>query len=257
MALGQIIRNRRESKGLTLDKVSGLCNYSKPYLSTIETGRVKNPPADELLIKLEEILDFEKGLLLHIAHMERMPVDIRKVFEDSQAEVAHLKSIIRSLVRNNSSAASQLANGNENSSLTAETCHQTAGKLVPVINSQREGYPKCSDNGQYPLHTAKDYLRCPDLHDPKAFAIWVVDDSMEPKYNKGDIVIFSPQAKVSDGDDCFVNMRSNGNSQFKRIYFEKDSSIRLQPLNYRYPADYALCKSINRVSKAIMKYQIL
>ena len=44
MALGQIIRERREQMKLTLDEVSNRIGFSKPYLSTIETSKVKNPP---------------------------------------------------------------------------------------------------------------------------------------------------------------------------------------------------------------------
>ena len=61
MSLGQIIRENRDKKKLTLDDISRRTGYSKPYLSTIETGRVKNPPADELLVKLEKILGFTPG----------------------------------------------------------------------------------------------------------------------------------------------------------------------------------------------------
>ena len=67
MSLGQIIRTKREQLNLTLDEVSTRIGFSKPYLSTIETGKVKNPPSDELLTKLEKILKFKQGLLLHIA----------------------------------------------------------------------------------------------------------------------------------------------------------------------------------------------
>ena len=53
MFLGQIIREKREQLNLTLDEVSNKIGFSKPYLSTIETGKVKNPPSDEMLTKLE------------------------------------------------------------------------------------------------------------------------------------------------------------------------------------------------------------
>ena len=56
MSLGQIIRKKREQLKLTLDDVSDLVGFSKPYLSTIETGKVKNSPSDELLSKLGKIL---------------------------------------------------------------------------------------------------------------------------------------------------------------------------------------------------------
>ena len=55
MSLGELIRNKREQLSLTLDAVSEKAGFSKPYLSTIETSKVKNPPSDELLNKLEQI----------------------------------------------------------------------------------------------------------------------------------------------------------------------------------------------------------
>jgi len=58
MSLGQIIRNRREELRYTLDEVAARTGFSKPYLSTIETGKVNNPPSDTLLCKLETVLEF-------------------------------------------------------------------------------------------------------------------------------------------------------------------------------------------------------
>ena len=85
MSLGRIIRKKREQLNLTLGEVSSRVGFSKPYLSTIETGKVKNPPSDQLLRKLEKVLQFEPGLLLHIAHMEALPSDVRQEYESAEA----------------------------------------------------------------------------------------------------------------------------------------------------------------------------
>ncbi len=77
MSLGQIIRKRRQELRFTLDEVAARTGFSKPYLSTVETGKVNNPPSDNCLRKLEVVMEFEKGLLLHIAHIESMPPDRR------------------------------------------------------------------------------------------------------------------------------------------------------------------------------------
>jgi transcriptional regulator with XRE-family HTH domain len=66
VSLGSILRQKREELGYTLDEVSNRIGYSKPYLSTIETGKVKNPPSDEVLTKLERTLEFEMGTLLYL-----------------------------------------------------------------------------------------------------------------------------------------------------------------------------------------------
>src|SRR5512136_154753 len=97
MSLGQIIRDKREQLDLTLDEVSNKVGFSKPYLSTIETGKVKNPPSDELLTKLERVLKFNTGLLLHIAHLERMPSDIRHEYEQREAENQKLRRIVKKI----------------------------------------------------------------------------------------------------------------------------------------------------------------
>ncbi len=100
MSLGQILRQRREELNLTLDEVSNRIGFSKPYLSTIETERVKNPPSDELLSKLERVLKFEKGLLLHIAHVEGLPADVREQFESAEAENQKWRQIMQSIISN-------------------------------------------------------------------------------------------------------------------------------------------------------------
>ncbi|MHC4736454.1 MAG: helix-turn-helix domain-containing protein [Planctomycetota bacterium] len=98
MSLGNIIRKKREELNLTLDEVSSRIDFSKPYLSTIETGKVDNPPSDKLLRKLEKVLKFKSGLLLHIAHMESMPSDIRKKYESSEAENQKWRQFVQNLM---------------------------------------------------------------------------------------------------------------------------------------------------------------
>ena len=97
--MGQIIRKRREELRLTLDEVAIRTGFSKPYLSTIETGKVNNPPSDNLLKRLEEALDFDGGLLQHIAHVEAMPADIRRDYEAIDAENRRFRQIIRNVIR--------------------------------------------------------------------------------------------------------------------------------------------------------------
>ncbi|MHC4236911.1 MAG: helix-turn-helix domain-containing protein, partial [Planctomycetota bacterium] len=99
MSLGQIIRDKRESLHLTLDEVAAVTGFSKPYLSTIETGKVKNPPSDKLLCRLEEHLKFEPGHLQHIAHVERMPADVRQDYEGIDAENRRYKQMLKDVIR--------------------------------------------------------------------------------------------------------------------------------------------------------------
>jgi len=258
MSLGQIIRNRREQMNLTLDEVSSTVGFSKPYLSTIETSKVKNPPGDELLKKLEKVLKFESGLLLHIAHMERLPSDIRHEYESAEAENQKWRQFIRNLVHKKPDATqidTLLAESDLN--VDGDTSPIAAGGLVPVINKVSAGYPADFNDLDYPVGVADDYVRCPDLHDPNAFAVRVVGDSMSPKFVEGDIVIFSPAAEVQNGDDCFVRFAMPHETTFKRIFFEQESKVRLQPRNENYSPIIMDGKRINGLYRAVIKYEKL
>jgi len=258
MSLGQIIRNKREQLRLTLDEVSNKAGFSKPYLSTIETGKVKNPPSDELLSKLERILKFERGLLLHIAHMERMPSDIRQEYESAEAERQKWRQFVKNLVHKKADAK-RLSDLLAKSKLDVEPVDGVlaAGRLVPIINKVAAGYPTDFDDLNYPAGVADDYVRCPDLHDPNAFAVRVVGDSMEPRFCEGDIVIFSPVAEVHNGDDCFVRFAMPHETTFKRVFFEADNKVRLQPRNDKYPPTIMDGKRINGLYRAVIKYERL
>jgi len=77
--------------------------------------------------------------------------------------------------------------------------------------------------------------RRPDVNDPQAFAARVTGDSMSPKYNTGDIVIFSPNRQARPGQDVFVRFET-GATTFKRFYLDDEATLRLQPINNAYPA---------------------
>ena len=257
MSLGQIIRKRRQELNLTLDTVSSEVGFSKPYLSNIETGKAKNPPNDELLTRLEKIFNFEPGLLLHIAHMESLPCDIRGEYESVEAENQKWRQFVKNLMHAKGDVVrvdSLLAE----SELDIEGSSSVgAGRLVPVINKVSAGYPSDFDDLDYPVGVADDYVRCPDLHDPNAFAVRVVGDSMEPKFREGDIVVFSPAAEVCNGDDCFIRFKMPHEASFKRVFFEKGSKVRLQPRNEKYSPIIIDGKRIDGMYRAVIKYEKL
>jgi repressor LexA len=258
MSLGQIIRNKRERLGLTLDEVCNRVGFSKPYLSTIETSKVKNPPSDELLKKLEKILEFEPGLLLYIAHMERLPSDVRQVYESAEAENQKWRQLIKNLIDQKSNVGeldALLAEGNLD--VDQARASLAAGRLVPIINKVAAGYPADFNDLDYPAGVADDYVRCPDVHDPNAFAVRVVGDSMEPKFQEGDIVVFSPGADVNNGDDCFIRFAMPHETTFKRVFFEPDNRVRLQPRNEKYSPTMVDGKRINGLYRAVIKYEKL
>src|SRR5438477_8553675 len=90
-SLGSKLRRQRRKLGLTLDELAGRTSISKPYLSLIETGRVPNPPSDQKLRRLEEVLGFGAGELVSQAHLQRTPRDVRAVLAKLIAEGSGFK----------------------------------------------------------------------------------------------------------------------------------------------------------------------
>ncbi|MHC4748655.1 MAG: S24 family peptidase, partial [Planctomycetota bacterium] len=226
--------------------------------STIETCKVKNPPSDELLKKLEKVLKFKRGLLLHIAHVEGLPADVRQEYESAEAENQKWRRIAKNIV-SKKTKTTQLKRLLTQSKKKIDKSGSVLapGRLVPVINKVSAGYPRDFDDLDYPVGIADDYVRCPDLHDPNAFAVRVVGDSMEPKFREGDIVIFSPVAEVQNGDDCFIRFDMPHETTFKRVFFESGKQIRLQPRNDNYPPTIIDGKRINGLYRAILRYEKL
>lgn len=259
MSLGQIIRKKRESLHLTLDQVAAVTGFSKPYLSTIETGRVKNPPSDKLLRKLEEHLKFETGHLQHIAHVERMPADVRQDYEAIDAENRQYKQILKDIIRHRlePDKLGQLLNQCDIDTMADVSEKDKPGQLVPIINKVPAGYPAEFDDMGYPVGFADDYVRCPDIHDPNAFAVRVVGNSMQPKFAEGDVVIFSPKADVQNGDDCFVRLTNPHETTFKRVFSAPDGKMRLQPRNELHAPIMIDSSRINGLYRAVIHYQKL
>jgi len=249
MAIGQILRTRRKELNLTLDEVSRRAGCSKPYLSTIETGKVRSVMSDELLKRIEYVLEFQKGELLRIAHQEALPADIRQEYEAAEARNEQYRQLVKKLMGKSADKAL--------TKIEKPTTTIKAGRLIPVINKVAAGYPRDFEDMDYPAGVADDYVRCPDVHDPNAFAVRVVGDSMEAKFREGDVVVFSPAVEVRNGDDCFVRFTDPHETTFKRVFFEKGGSVRLQPRNEKHPPVSVDPKRINGIYRAILKIEEL
>ena len=136
-------------------------------------------------------------------------------------------------------------------------------RAVPIINRVSAGYPQEFTDLGYPVGIADAYVSAPvELADPNAFAVRVVGDSMEPRYHEGDVVIFAPSAGVQSGDDCFVRFAMtggpiDGESTFKRVFFDAEDRVRLQPLNERYAPTVVKPSEIAAIFRAAARYEQL
>jgi len=130
-----------------------------------------------------------------------------------------------------------------------------AMQRIPLVNKVAAGYPTGFTDLDYPARAADDYLSCPGLNDPDAFAAAVIGKSMMPDYQEGDIVVFSPAAGVEDGSDCFVRLEPDHETTFKRVYFDEDGAlVRLQPLNPKFPPTVHPRERVAGLYRAVWRY---
>jgi SOS-response transcriptional repressor LexA len=244
----------RQERGLTLTALAERVGIAKSYLSEIETGH-KKPPSEETLGLLEVALGMEAGSLTRVARWQQTPVRVQEEMLDLAARGQAAKRLAQLIASDGIDEGGRLRGSLDAAyrtgtlaKLVAEVSGQGAPSLVPVampsamevplINRVAAGYPAEFTDLGYPARIADEYVRCPGLTDPDAFAARVVGDSMEPEYREGDIVVFSPACEIENGNDCFARVAPDHESTFKRVYFERDESgsemIRLQPINNRY-----------------------
>lgn len=233
MKLPTLIRRRRKELHLTQDQVAQRAGISKPYLSNIETGRLKNPPSPTVLRSLERVLDFPAGRLVRLAQFQRTPEEIRRRHEALQSQLEHLRNVVRAFLRARQAGEAEFPVPPETLSLDAVEMSESedtlsGGSAIPLLNRLGEEYP-AGDLAER-AERAEEFVRCPDLHDARAFAIRVYGDAMEPKYRSGDVVVISPATAARAGDDCFVRL-ADGETLFLRYYPEEGGTVRLQPLH--------------------------
>lgn len=263
-SFASVLRDRRVKLSLTLGELAARVGCAKSYLSSIETGR-KGPPTAQIIEKLESALSMRPGELLAHAHWEQTPEDIRADLTELRRRDQHARMLAKlltlsaqegtsldQLYESGSLRAAIEMLGSETSDRAREIDAPTAAgggasapniasmlpMEVPLINKVTAGYPAGFTDLDYPARVADEYIRTPDLSDPDAFAARVVGDSMQPNYQEGDIVVFSPARVVESGADCFVRFEHDSESTFKRVYFETgeggDELIRIQPINNAY-----------------------
>jgi phage repressor protein C with HTH and peptisase S24 domain/DNA-binding XRE family transcriptional regulator len=288
-AFGREVRRARKSRGLTLDDLAAATGIAKSYLSQIETGYAA-PPRDDKVRRIAAALGLDAESLLALAHVGQMPEDLKARMRRLREVFDSTEEVIRGLLGAEGEAGGKTDDKAKGEATEAgapavdlDSLHRSGllnhlaewgephgaalrrakVRQIPVINKVAAGYPAEFTDLGYPVGVADEYVACPaDLDDPNAFAVRVVGDSMEPKYREGDVVILSPAAAVKSGDDCFVRFSGGAagdgaQATFKRVFFDAEDQVRLQPLNERHPPVVVKPSDIGDVFRAVARYERL
>jgi phage repressor protein C with HTH and peptisase S24 domain len=90
--------------------------------------------------------------------------------------------------------------------LVAEVSRTSATKRrLPVTGSVRDGLVVfTNEQGAH----AQSYVLVPSIEDERAFALDVADDSLQPLYRRGDVLVVSPAETARPGDRVIVQPAS-------------------------------------------------
>ena len=77
---GEVVRELRLQKGITIKKLSELVDTHYVFLSKLERNMEK--PSEELIKKLADILDYKDDINLLILSFNRIPKEIEKILLD-------------------------------------------------------------------------------------------------------------------------------------------------------------------------------
>ena len=102
-------------------------------------------------------------------------------------------------------------------------------RLVPLVSWAQAGhavdYDELPTSWQKRVHTS--------VTDPKAFAVSIAGDSMEPRYHEGDVAFLEPSKAVRQHDTVIARLKNEG-VVFK-IYSRTGDIVKFSSYNPAYP----------------------
>lgn len=175
MTFTQYLKEKREALGISQNKFSKMINITQSYFNSIERGEVKNPPSEEVLLRMADALkltDKEKEHMLYLAAIERTPKIIVDKIENLQTEIKQISK--------------------KNSRLNPSS----SDFAIPLFERISAGLGAFTDND------IEDFIMLPgiDNSNQNIFAVNVVGDSMEPTIKNGSIIICKKTLEVKNDE---------------------------------------------------------
>ncbi len=201
--------------GLTYEDLARRVGVSGVYVSKIAQGKVV--PSDEIVVKLAQALDLDLEALILAAHYEKAPGEVKDIFKKNARRGDFIKD------------ADNLDN--------LEPADLGHGRAVPVVGLVRAGEFALAEDGEYPPGVA-DRMVYTDRKGRNLFGVRVTNDSMEPEFKEGDVLIVNPNLSPSPGDYVIAKLVDDNEATFKKLVVHegRDGSriVILRPLNPRY-----------------------
>ncbi|MBB3065582.1 XRE family transcriptional regulator [Limibacillus halophilus] len=184
--LAEIVRQRRREIGLSQPQLARRVGVSAQAVQQMEAGEVRRP---RYLVELANALGLEPVAL----HEGRRVVMGPGTDSDTPLMSPHRGESGRSSEAPRGNAAFPQAMGG-------------GGRDLPVYASAQGG-----PDGMMVSYDPIEWIErpAPLAGVPSAFAMYVVNDSMEPRYRQGDLLLIHPQRPVRRGADVLLVMLSD------------------------------------------------
>lgn len=261
MKLGEIIKNFREEKKLSMDRFAEKSGLTKGYISMLEKNehpKSKKPiiPTEETLLKVAKgmgvdidfvlsRLDSDQEIQINISPKNMLNIDNPSTPTNPQVE------LIPSTLQKINATSSQLEHSRQLIVLdTAETLlnqqkeiKNNEDTVIDLFSYNYYDHAASAGTGQYLNDVQVETIELPVDYDAD-FVIPVYGDSMEPEYHSGDYVFVKLSIDLSDGDigvfeyygDAYIKqlvINAEGaflhslNSKYDDIPIDKDSDFRI------------------------------
>ena len=201
--LGKTIRERMEQLGLNYNRLAERAGISSVYVSGICRG--KRWPSDEVALALAKALDLNPRALVEQARYEKAPAGVKPLF-------------------------SRKGPGADYDNVRTQALGHA--HRIPVAGWVQAGKFASTDGVEVAGGGAEDFIYS-DIKGHNLFAVRVENDSMEPIFHAGDILIVNPNLKPASGDYVIAKLPRENHATFKK-WMEKEGIVILRPLNPDY-----------------------
>lgn len=261
LKLGEIIKNFREEKKLSMDRFAEKSGLTKGYISMLEKNehpKSKKPiiPTEETLLKVAKGMGVDIDFVLSKLDSDQeiqiniSPKNMLNMYNPSTPTTPKVELIPSTLQKINSTS-SQLEHSRQIIVLdTAETLLEQQKEIknnedtiAELFSYNYYDHAASAGTGQYLNDVQVEKIELPVDYDAD-FVIPVYGDSMEPKYHSGDYVFVKLSVELTDGDigvfeyygDAYIKqllINDEGaflhslNSKYEDIPIDRDSDFRI------------------------------
>lgn len=208
-------------------------------------------PREEELNRARQVVR-PVALLALIERLEKWTIDddlIAAVIEAAEAGIQ-----IDSLYENGAAAAVESAEEKEE-----RAAAKPAGAVPMPVYRVGDGSLIHFNKEGKPVGPPIQYFFTSKFSSESAFGCELAADSMisnaPPCFRRGDVLIFSVEKKVESGDFAFVKTR--GGDEFVQVFFHKDETVRLRPLNSKFFERTVRRPEIKAMFKLVGRFQEL